>query len=137
MPSSGNPLKIDKSNSPSPGRKFKTKYPTYKLIFYPLRLSQRIKSRFTRLLKRSILKTLWVKEKMLETNIFSFSHNVFGSTRKQLHRMSQVSIVILAQNGKIPASFFHFIPKSVISPKQKRIKDFLSPIKQTKDTKYH
>ena len=32
---------------------------------------------------RSLLKTLWEKEKMLVTSIFSFSHNVFYPSKKE------------------------------------------------------
>ena len=35
------------------------------------------RSRLLTLMRKSLLKTLWKKEKMLVTSIFSFSHNVF------------------------------------------------------------
>ena len=33
--------------------------------------------------EKSLLKTLWEKEKMLVTSIFSFSHNVFHSSQNK------------------------------------------------------
>ena len=37
--------------------------------------------------KKSLFKTLWEKEKMLLTSIFSFSHNVFYSYQRQISFM--------------------------------------------------
>ena len=39
---------------------------------------------------RSLLKTLWEKEKMLVTSIFSFSHDVFNPVRNRNHRFSKI-----------------------------------------------
>ena len=43
---------------------------------------------FQRLSERTLLKTLWEKEKMLVTSIFSFFHNVFYSIREKMHHLS-------------------------------------------------
>ena len=37
---------------------------------------------------RSLLKTLWEKEKMLVASIFSFSHNVFCCTKDRNHHLA-------------------------------------------------
>ena len=42
----------------------------------------------------SLLKTLWEKEKMLVTSIFSFSHSVFYSIRKINHHFSNIQLVV-------------------------------------------
>ena len=40
--------------------------------------------------KRKPLKTLWEKEKMLVTSIFSFSHNVYYSFHNKIKFLSQI-----------------------------------------------
>ena len=43
---------------------------------------------------RSLLKTLWEKEKMLVTSIFSFFHNVFYPSQNKFHLCSHIYFVI-------------------------------------------
>ena len=40
---------------------------------------------------RDLLKTLWEKEKMLETSIFSFSHNIFYPLQNKFQFFSCIS----------------------------------------------
>ena len=40
------------------------------------------------------LKTLWRKEKMLVTSIFSFSHNVFNPIKVQNHHFKHLNFVV-------------------------------------------
>ena len=49
---------------------------------------------FQRPLKRSLLKTIWEKEKMLVTSIFSFSHNVFFQFQKEFLFLSHIYFVV-------------------------------------------
>ena len=42
----------------------------------------------------SLLKTLWEMEKMLETVIFSFSHNVFYPSIHNFHFLTQIYFVV-------------------------------------------
>ena len=44
--------------------------------------------------RQKTLKTLWVKEKMLVTSIFSFTHNVFYPVKYRFCRLSRHEIVI-------------------------------------------
>ena len=48
----------------------------------------------TTLNKRSLLKTLWDKEKMLVTSIFSLSHNVFNPFKNKVQVLSSIYIVL-------------------------------------------
>ena len=41
-------------------------------------------------IKRCLLKTLWEKEKMLLTSIFSFSHNVFLPIKDESNNMIHI-----------------------------------------------
>ena len=41
-----------------------------------------------------LLKTLWEKEKMLVTSIFSFSHNVFYPSTDEFKPLSHIWIVV-------------------------------------------
>ena len=43
--------------------------------------------------KKSLLKTLWEKEKMLVSSIFSFSHNVFLAVQKEFLFLSYIYIL--------------------------------------------
>ena len=43
---------------------------------------------------RSLLKTLWEKEKMLVTSIFSFSHNVFYPIKDRNHHLSYIYFIV-------------------------------------------
>ena len=52
---------------------------------------------FWRVWERSLLKTLWEKEKMLVASIFSFSHNVFY-TIKEKEKMLVASIFSFSHN---------------------------------------
>ena len=45
---------------------------------------------FNDLENRSFQKTLWEKEKMLVTSIFSFSNNVFFPITEKLHHLSHI-----------------------------------------------
>ena len=49
---------------------------------------------FQHLWKRKLLKTLWEKEKMLVTSIFSFSHKVFYSSQHKFQFLSQIYFVV-------------------------------------------
>ena len=49
---------------------------------------------FLHLQKRELLKTLWKKEKMLVSSIFSFLHNVFYSSQHKLQFLSQNYFVV-------------------------------------------
>ena len=44
--------------------------------------------------KRSLLKTLWEKEKMLVTSIFSFSHNDFYPSKKECLFLKYIYFVV-------------------------------------------
>ena len=44
--------------------------------------------------KEAFLKTLWEKEKMLVTSIFSFSHNVFYPSQKEFLYLSYIYCVV-------------------------------------------
>ena len=52
------------------------------------------KSQFKQPKKRSLLKTLWEKEKMLVTSIFSFSLNVFYPIKDRNKHLSYIYFVI-------------------------------------------
>ena len=52
-------------------------------------------------------KTLWEKEKMLATSIFSFSHNVFYSFKK--------NIIILATSDLLSADAFSLVQPKMLS----------------------
>ena len=41
-----------------------------------------------------LLKTLWEKQKMLVTSIFSFTKNVFYSTKDEFHRLESIYFVV-------------------------------------------
>ena len=49
---------------------------------------------FKRPWKRRLLKTLWEKEKMLETSIFSFSPNVFYLSQNRFQILSHIYFVV-------------------------------------------
>ena len=49
---------------------------------------------FLRVYGTTLLKTLWEKEKMLVTSIFSFSHSVFYSVKEINHHFSNIQIVV-------------------------------------------
>ena len=40
------------------------------------------------------MKTLWEKEKMLVTSIFSFSNNVFYSIKERNHNLSNILVIV-------------------------------------------
>ena len=44
--------------------------------------------------QRSLLKTLWEKEKMLVTSIFSFSHHVFNPIKDKNHHFKYFNVVV-------------------------------------------
>ena len=50
--------------------------------------------------EKSLLKTLWEKEKMLVTSIFSFPHNVFYHIKEKLHHLSHNEIVVEFVQGQ-------------------------------------
>ena len=54
----------------------------------------------------SPLKTLWVKEKMLVTSIFSFSNNVFYPIKDKIHHYFEPTFIFSQQICSILTSFF-------------------------------
>ena len=57
--------------------------------------------------ERRLLKTLWDKEKMLVTSIFSFSHNIFY--------ISKTEIIILATFILLSANAFNLVTSKILS----------------------
>ena len=55
---------------------------------------------FNNLQERMLLETLWEKEKMLVSSIFSFSHNVFYPIKDRNHQYSNGEFVV--------CKYFHF-----------------------------
>ena len=49
---------------------------------------------FLLLSQRSLLKTLWEKEKILVTSIFSFSHNVFYPSQNKFQFFSHIYFIV-------------------------------------------
>ena len=56
-----------------------------------------------------ILKTLWEKEKMLVTSIFSFSHNIFYSIKGKNQFFSHIQYVIYNSFNLDKSNIFFFI----------------------------
>ena len=44
--------------------------------------------------QKDTLKTLWEKEKLLATDIFSFSHNVFYPIKNKNYKISNIWIIV-------------------------------------------
>ena len=87
---SANPLKVDQYNNLLFGKE--------------LTLSHTIPT-FNDLETRSLLKTLWEKEKMPVTSIFSFSHNVLNPIKDknqhyELHLHCRLQILLIWPNPK-------------------------------------
>ena len=59
------------------------------------------------LYKINLLKTLWKKEKMLVTSIFSFSHNVFFFIQHNNPKLSYITYVA--------CNYFHLVQSKILS----------------------
>ena len=54
-----------------------------------------------------LLKTLWEKEKMLVTSIFSFSYNVFYLIKRKMHHLSQLKFLSANALNSFPSPGFY------------------------------
>ena len=79
---------------------------------------------FSHLWKRKLLKTLWEKEKILITSIFSFSHNVFYPSKHKFQLFCHNCFVIYkCIKFRLHSCFFFFLlvlSKFMLQKKEKK-----------------